>query len=487
MNRPTTRKQLWGFIAVHFGIALPWRTFSAGHSSPFEFVADGFFRPGAELAAWANRRGGKTLAASILAALEYRFADEPLKGRVLSGSEDQAKVLYAYWRQWCDALLSDRVTASPGRLITRLDNGDFEILAASPKRVRGPGIQRLYWDEVDEIAQEIMDASVGTLTTLGQTPARIVATSTWHHAHGPMSELVNSREAKGFTLHKWNIWESIRRCEPDRHQHGAGCDGCRLAKPCMAKARELDRRTTVGVAAQASGLFAIDDAIKQLSQWSAQQWDAEAECRRPALDGLVYPQFDPSVHIVDGLDFDPDLPTCRAIDWGLNDFVCLWIQHDKAGRVYVVDEFCSQQATVAANAADIAALDAGVAIEASYCDPAGRNRNDQTGCSDIEVFRARGLPCTYTLAPWARQVRNGINLIRAALAPALGEPRLRISGNCKQLIRALESYRLRRVNGQYIDEPIKPQRFDHQVDALRYYYVNSQGHWRAEAKEMGYA
>jgi hypothetical protein len=452
-------------------------------------VADGFFNQAQDIAAWANRRGGKTLASSMLAALEYRFSDDRIKGRVLSGSEDQAKALYEYWAAWChtDGLLSHRLTDDPGRLLTRLDNGDFEILAASQKKVRGPGIQRLYWDEVDEIDQSIMDASIGSLTSLGNVAARVVASSTWHHAHGPMGKLVAEADKKGYRVHKWNIWESIRNCPRDRHGNGKGCKQCRLAEPCLRKARAVSPGAKVGVASKAHGLFAIDDAIKQLSQWSEDQWDAEAECKRPALDGLVYSQFDRGTHVLAGLDFNPDLPTFRAVDWGLNNFVCLWIQEAKDGTAYIVDEYWAQNQTVAAAADEINKIDSGSNVAATFVDPAGRNRNDQTGYSDIDVFRSKGIPCRYTLSPWAREVRNGINMVRAALRPAAGKPRLYISGRCKQMIRAFESYKLRKVNGEWVDEPVKPQEFDHGADAYRYYTINRNSGLRASAGTMGHA
>ncbi len=487
MKRPQTRQDLWLTIYQLFGIRMPHKVFSPGHSTPFDFIADAFFHPGRDVAAWANRRGAKTLTASILAALEYRFSDVTIKGRVLAGSEGQARALYEYWEQWCWRILTDRLTGVPGRLITRLDNGDFEILAASPKRVRGPGVQRLYWDEVDEIDPAIMAASVGTLTSLGGAPARTVATSTWHHAHGPMGRLVAEADARGFRLHRWNIWESIVNCPEDRHQNGRGCQTCKLERPCLKAARRRDRRAEVGVAAGACGLFAIDDAIKQYTNWSAEQWQAEAECRRPSLQGVVYSGFDRGVHVQADLDFAPDLPVYRAIDWGLNDFVCLWIQEGKNGEVYVVDEYWARQATTHQAARHIGRLDASVAVEATYCDPAGRNRNDQTGYSDVDVFAAAGIPCAYTLNPWAREVRNGINLIRAALRPAAGRPRLVIAGKCARLIEAFESYRLRQVNGEYIDEPIKPQPWDHPADALRYYFVNRRAPVRAQAQQMRYS
>ena len=484
---------MWGFISAYFGIDMPDVAFTPGHSTPFAFIADAFFNPAQDVAAWANRRGIKTLAMSILAALEYYFAvpEAPIKGRVLSGSEDQARTLYEYWAEWCWSLLPHRLKDEPGRNITRLDNGDFEIFAASQKRVRGPSIQRLYWDEVDEIDKEVMAASVGTLTTLRGVSARIVAASTWHLAHGPMGKLVEDAESRGFHLHKWNVWESLQHCPKDRHQNGKGCDTCLLGTVCLAKARERKPGAKIGIAAQCCGLFAIDDAIKLLRQWSQDQWEAEAECKRPSLEGLVYPQFSKAVHVVDDLDFDPALPTFRAIDWGLNDFICLWMQEGKKGQVYVVDEYHAQGATTAQNARALRKLDEdapdGQAIEATYCDPAGRNRSDQTGHSDVDVFRKEGIPCRYNLSAWAHNVLNGIQAVRAALKPAAGPPRLRVAGKCKGLVRAFESYKLRQVNGEWIDEPVKPQEHDHIMDALRYFYVNRHAGLRAEAKTMGYA
>jgi len=97
VERPGTRKALWGYVLQHFGLALPWRKHTAGHSSPFDFVADAVFNPADSIAAWACRSGGKTLAASIVAALLYRFAGSTVRGRILSGSADQANNMYDYW------------------------------------------------------------------------------------------------------------------------------------------------------------------------------------------------------------------------------------------------------------------------------------------------------------------------------------------------------------------------------------------------------
>lgn len=486
MDRPTTREDLWLFIYQHCGLRLPHKSFAPGHSTPFDFVADAFFNPGQDLAAWANRSGLKTLCSSIIAALEFRFCESKLHGRVLSGSEDQAKNLYEYWQNWCWGLLADRLKADPQKLLTRLDNGELRILAASQKRVRGAKVQRLFRDEIDEIDPEIYGASVGMLASLDGVPARTVDTSTWHNPAGPMGRLVQEAPQRGIRLHKWNVWESLAQCPTERHQEGRNCEKCPLGEVCLAKARELNRSARMGIASECCGLFGIDDAIKQIRQWSQQQWEAEAECKRPSLEGLVYPKFDRAVHVKADLDFSDDLPTFRAIDWGLRDFVCLWVQQGKNGNLLVVDEYWAQDALLADNARAILDKDKDWPVHSSFCDPAGRNRNDQTGYSAIDTFRSLGLPCMYATDAWSVEVRNGINLIRAALRPAAGPPRLFIAPACKQLINAFEGYRLRKVNNEFVDEPVKPQPWDHPMDALRYFFVNAQGGPRVESRQMGY-
>ena len=487
-ERPRTPFDVWLYVCRRFGIRLPWKSFSAGHSTPSAFVAEAFLDPGRDVAAWANRSGLKTLSASILAALEFRFSDSPLSGRVLAGSEEQARTLYEYWTRWCWEVLADRLDGNPGRLLTRLNNGDFEILSASQKRVRGAKVQRLFRDEVDEIDPALMGASVGMLASRPAAPARTVDTSTWHRADGPMGQLVADAADRGVRLHKWNVWEAIERCPPERHEHGRGCRHCRLAAACVEKARQFhgDPDCRVGIASECCGLLAIDDVTRQFTRWSRQQWQAEAECRRPSLEGLVYPAFDRHIHVRADLSPDANLPTWRAIDWGWSNFVCLWIQADKSGCVRVVDEYWAANTTTADNARKIGQRDDGLHVDATFCDPAGHSRNDQTGYSDTEVFQGFGIPCMYTTAPWAREVRNGINLIRSFLEPVAGPARLIISGRCEQLIRSFESYRSRRVNSQYIDEPAKPQACDHPMDALRYYFVNQWAPTRTEARRMSY-
>ena len=474
VKRPRTYEDLWLLIRYEFGLELPHKIFTPGHSTPFDFVADAFFHPWQDLAAWSSRSGGKTLGASILAALEFLFYDG-LQARVLSGSEAQALNLYEYWQHWCRGVLTGRLDGDVKRLITRVGGGKFEILGASQKQVRGGKVHRLYEDELDEIDPDIDSAAVGMIASSGGLPGRTVYTSTWHHGDGSMNRLVDSCPANGVVLHKWNLWEAIERCGIDRHDEGRGCDNCPLESACRTKAREFyrDESWRVGIAACGGGLYRIDDTIKAYRKVSRRTWDAEFLCKRPSIEGLVYPEFDQIIHGCRIEDLPVDLKIYRAIDWGLSVFVCLWLGQDSSGRVYLLDTYRAEYGRLKQHAEYILAHRL-QRVEATYCDPAGRSRNDQTGRSNMEEFRRWQIPCTCVTSPRLRNVQQGISLVRAALEPADGPPTLRfVAGEGNRIfVKAMQSYRNRRVNGIWIDQPQDPQEFEHIPDALRYFFVN---------------
>ena len=45
MKRPTTQDCLHLYILMMFGVELPRKAFTPGHSTPFRFVSDAFFNP----------------------------------------------------------------------------------------------------------------------------------------------------------------------------------------------------------------------------------------------------------------------------------------------------------------------------------------------------------------------------------------------------------------------------------------------------------
>ena len=468
-----TRWDLWLSVREAFGLDLPHKTFSAGHSTPLDFAFDCLANPGKDVAAWSCRSGGKTLTASIVAAIEF-LKHDGLQVRVLSGSAAQARCLYEYWLRWCGTVLTRRIGRGRiGASLTELAGGRMEILAASQKRVRGPKVHRLYADELDEIDPALDRAAAGMIASTGEMPACTRYTSTWHRMDGPMGRLIGGMPGNGVSLHKWNVWESIEACPRDRHQQGRGCDACPLEPACRAKARQcrVDPQWRVGIAAEADGLCAIDDVIKAYRKVGEATWRAEYECRRPSVEGLVYREFEESVHRVRSVP--AALTVYRSIDWGFNTFVCLWLGVDAEDVVYLLDTYKAERSRLSVHAEAILAHRLR-RVRATYCDPAGRSRNDQTGRTNVEEFRGHGIECTYSLSASAREIANGVQLIRAALKPASGPPRLFYidTDRNRAFVRDMLSYRNRRVNDTYIDQPVDPQPAEHTMDALRYFFVN---------------
>lgn len=101
-------------------------------------------------------------------------------------------------------------------------------------------------------------------------------------------------------------------------------------------------------------------------------------------------------------------------------------------------------------------------MSATYVDPAGRARELSSGSACTEMLAAAGIPCTSR----ASAIADGLELIRAHLAPAEGPPRLLIDPRCKVLIRSFETYHYAAGGSPEKDGA------DHAIDALRYFFIN---------------
>jgi phage terminase large subunit len=163
------------------------------------------------------------------------------------------------------------------------------------------------------------------------------------------------------------------------------------------------------------------------------------------------------------------------MDFGFaNPFVCLWIERREDGTTFVFDEYVQSMRTTQEHLQQIEARD-WPKVRHVCCDPAGAGRSDQTAASNIQLLRASG----YVVRARRSGILEGLELIRAALRPASGTPRLFIHPRCKQLIKAMRSYHYPANGGEL---PAKDGQFDHPIDALRYYFVNTQIKAAVEAR-----
>lgn len=98
--------------------------------------------------------------------------------------------------------------------------------------------------------------------------------------------------------------------------------------------------------------------------------------RWAAAEGLVYPEWDESTHVVDTMPEGwHDWPKYRAIDFGYtNPFVCQWWAADPDGRLYLYREIYRTQRTVADHARDIIRLSGDERYTATIADHDAEDR-----------------------------------------------------------------------------------------------------------------
>ena len=172
-------------------------------------------------------------------------------------------------------------------------------------------------------------------------------------------------------------------------------------------------------------------------------------------EGMVYDEFDPSIHIVKPCSLPESWERIRGIDFGYtNPFVCLWGAVDYDGRLYIYDEHYQSRALMKTHAAAIKA----------------RGNNDCLTVADHDAqdnaeLREEGISTKNA----KKDVIIGLQKVKARMKVQQdGYPRLFITSNCKNLIREMGLYRWNeaRNTGNEKEEPMKEN--DHAMDALRY-------------------
>lgn len=183
--------------------------------------------------------------------------------------------------------------------------------------------------------------------------------------------------------------------------------------------------------------------------------------------GLVYPEFDPSVHVIKPFDVPQEWQDKLSIDPGLNNpLSCHWYAVDGDGNVYVVAEHYESKKDVNFHAERIREISKRLNW---HCDSKGRYEalidsaaNQRTLASSksvAELFFDNGIAVNTRVN---KDVFSGINRVKGYLKSAEGKPRLFIFENCVNMIREIKGYWWG-AN----DSPKKVD--DHAMDELRYY------------------
>ncbi|MCE5186243.1 MAG: hypothetical protein LLF76_08980 [Planctomycetaceae bacterium] len=481
LYRPQTQEELVNYVYEFFGFAAPSVPVCDHHAAPLAYLWHAYrcdlfqehknprtqehknadanhgqdaHAANADCIVWANRGGGKTQLAAAATLLEGLFKPG-CRTRVLAGSLDQSCRLYEYLCELVDKGFDDFIDGKMLKTACQFINRTtVQVLPQSMRAVRGRHVHKLRCDEIELFDEEVFNAAKYITHSADGKLAAMELLSTMHRPYGLMQKVVDAALETGTPVFRWCLWETIEPCTPDR-----SCSRCALDNYCAGKARKSD------------GYLRIDDCIAQMRRSSKAGFESEMLCLRPSLENAVFTDFDPAIH-VSKLTLNPMLPLYRAIDFGIrNPFVCLWIQVDGEECFRVVDEYWALGKRTAENAAAVKARTPGGEdrVTATFCDPAGKSRQETSGSSSVEELRKAGIHVRSKHS----HVLDGLELIRSVLRDGDGQSRIVIDPRCKLLIKSLQGYHYADTTSKAASElPVKDGVHDHAIDALRYFFMN---------------
>lgn len=478
-EKPSTPDALYEFIVTTFDTRVPRTAVCPGHQAPWDYVWESY-HDDRDCVVWSCRGGGKTYFAALSTVIRA-FFQPGCEQVILGGSQDQSERVGQHIRDLVARLPEGESDDSRRRRMVLANGSVIHILAQSETSVRGVHADKIRCDEVELFDPEVWRAV--WFCTTGRTARRgsLEALSTAHVKGGVMEQLIHRSGERSYPgkLFTWCLWDVIEPCPPERR-----CQECILAEDCHGPAATPAAiASQQGRARRGCGFFHIDDAIAIKARSSRLAWDAEMLCRgAQRSEWLVYGEFDPAKHVAraDDLAYRREWPLYRAIDFGYRDpLVCLWMQVTHDGVVHVLDEYVREHLPIVQHAAAILRHDGVVTgiphcsdrsrslVEITYVDPAGKQKESTSGSACTELLAAAGIPC----ACRSSTVGEGLELIRAALAPAVGASRLKIHPRCAKLIEAFNTYHYAPPGSINPDSPIKDGP-DHVLDALRYFFIN---------------
>jgi len=213
------------------------------------------------------------------------------------------------------------------------------------------------------------------------------------------------------------------------------------------------------------------DYLSTLDKLTGVRRDRLRDGKWVAAEGLVWDNYDPSIHLIDRFPIPAEWRRTRSVDFGYtNPFVCQWWAVDPDGRLYRYREIYRSQRIVEDHAKRIVELSKGEAIEATVADHDAEDR---------ATLQRHGIPT----APARKEVSTGVQAV---------EQRLRVQGDGKPRLylmrdslvdrdKALEAVHLPTCTEEEIlayvwpkaadGKPIKEQPVkmnDHGCDAMRY-------------------
>lgn len=215
-----------------------------------------------------------------------------------------------------------------------------------------------------------------------------------------------------------------------------------------------------------------------LAGLSKEERDAREHGTYVMIGGLMYPQFNPNIHVIDeGFIVPKNWNIYASMDHGLsNPTAWIWHTVSPKGDVITFMEHYKNEMTVEEHSVEVHRINnaLGRIPEYNVGDPSIKNRNAISMTSVQQEYIKNGL----FIILGNNDVMAGVNRVRTYLSlNNEGKPKWYITKNCEKLIWEMGRYRKKRYASSKVaaehnapEEPIDKD--NHALDAARYFLMS---------------
>lgn len=347
---PRTDEELHTWIKVNLGMDIPRVQVCDDHVSPFTFIADLYFERVGSAVAMANRGGAKTMSSAIVHFLNSMFKPGcesvtvgAIEQQSLRAYENVNKLILAHGKV-AQAKDHPEIISKIMRETLFANGSKLEILPGTVSAVNGPHPQKVHADEV-----ELMDPSVfqesrnmSQTRTIIESDAngkeigrrKILAqdwiTSTRKRAAGPMQRILDAianAEKNGlkppYKLYVWCVFETAEQV-PNclvANPELPSCDNCGCDQISSGKWEDGTPRifsdVCKGKLFRSTGFLDKENIWKRFQESDRDTWEAQQECSKPEVGGMVFKTWTKSRYGIKWWDPDPSFgPIFMGVDYG---------------------------------------------------------------------------------------------------------------------------------------------------------------------------
>lgn len=184
------------------------------------------------------------------------------------------------------------------------------------------------------------------------------------------------------------------------------------------------------------------------------------------FEGQYFSEFSAEKHVCAPFEIPKSWRKYRAIDYGLDRLVCLWIAITPERQVYVYREFAESNLAISTAAKGIIErTPSGEDIYATLAPPDLFSRSQESGRSKATIFSEFGVNFTKT----SNDREAGWLAIKELLCDTGRGAALKIFSNCRELIKCLPALTVDPVRPT--DTRSEPHELTHAPDALRAFAI----------------